>query len=785
EMPSRRVPADQRKRTEISCDRCKHRKQKCHKPPDAPSCRYCETHGFDCVTSQRPKARIYSSADAVTARINLLESLVKGLMPEADTSSLESMRALGSSLGIPLPAPDAAPPPPAASISTQPPADQPYEMPVLRDQQGQTQYIGPASSYLFQIKLRALFGGPGQNGQTPGQFFLFGRNPTEKAWVAEVSSFSREIMPSPSNVASSSTPASDGFSAGAGDVGAAGSPIDSIIASHVPDTLITAYFEHVHADFPVLHESSFREEYERHAQSPNLLASTADPTWICSLLCVLILARRSQGGLDVLSLEHGQEAEERWWRKVQALLPSVIFTSSISAVQALLLMGLHLHNNNHRDSCWTLTGAAARIAFAIGLHRDTIIGNNKKPMHNPVTRELRKRLWWTLYTFEMMQASSLDRPSAVDETLCTSGCPRESILGSGGGGGDACVLASSRLVVMLSQACRVVRGLTTGGSFCVRPLSPAASLLRDMDRWKDQLPSHLRLDAADALTPTGQRAIFLMHSLYHYILIVMSRNALLALAAKHAAAEAAPETAKPCETVLPPPHPASASRPSPVLSDICTGSAQETIRILLRLDAIGRFDPVSWWDMYYLYTAALVLVLSVICETKRFRGYEAAQRQSQWIAESLRLLDASSELASRQLKHPLIPGTMHRYAIVISDLNLMTLDFVAGRPPRSSLSAQNSIKQEPRSDAVMLVTSPAPTAMDQQAYLFSAGGDFEQGRPPIPDLAFGQDNMMGYNGLSLGFGFPDTVWAWQDGAQWNNAAGMLLGAEFGQQPPPL
>ncbi len=399
-MPSRRVPPDQRKRTEISCDRCKHRKQKCHKPPDKAACRYCETHGFECLTSQRPKTRIFTSVEGITQRIGMLETLVKGLVPEADTSSLDSMRALGTSLGIPLPPPSPGTRSPLAgdrpdggstgsglaseSQSSQA-GDQQDDMPVLRDQQGQTQYIGPASSFLFQIRIRALFGGPGQRGQSPETLWLFGRNPTEKAWMQEVSSYSSEVAPSPSNN-TTSTPASDVTG---------GTPIDSIIASPIPDALVTAFFDHVHPDFPVLHEASFREEYERHAQSPAHLAASADPTWICSLLCVLILARRA-AGLDILA-PHGLDAEERWWRKVQALLPSVLFTSSISAVQALLLMALHLHNNNHRDSCWTLTGAAVRIAFAIGLHRDTIIGNNKKPLHTPVTRELRKRLWWVLH----------------------------------------------------------------------------------------------------------------------------------------------------------------------------------------------------------------------------------------------------------------------------------------------------------------------------------------------------------------------------------------------------
>ncbi len=105
--------------------------------------------------------------------------------------------------------------------------------------------------------------------------------------------------------------------------------------------------------------------------------------------------------------------------------------------------------------------------------------------------------------------------------------------------------------------------------------------------------------------------------------------------------------------------------------------------MMLRVDMIRKFDPTSWLDMCYLYSSALVLVLAIICEVRRFHSFEAAQRQSQWIADSMRLLAAASELASKQLENPLVPGTMHRYAVVISDMHSMTNDFVMGHAPRT------------------------------------------------------------------------------------------------------
>lgn len=152
---SRRVPLDKRKRTETSCDKCKTRKQKCDRLMGQEQCRYCELHGIACTTTAPRKKRIYGSVEGLGSRITLLESLVKGLLPEADLSSTSEMQQLGKSLGIPLP-----------SVSED--AVQEVEKPMVKhdeeyiqllpDQQGQSQWIGPSSSFLFHLRMRRMIG---------------------------------------------------------------------------------------------------------------------------------------------------------------------------------------------------------------------------------------------------------------------------------------------------------------------------------------------------------------------------------------------------------------------------------------------------------------------------------------------------------------------------------------------------------------------------------------------------------------------------------------------------
>lgn len=709
------------------------------------------------MTTQLRKKRIYASVEGLGTRLSLLESLVKGLVPEADTSSIDAMRALGTSLGIPLPPPDESPLPLECEESVDQVArGQQDEIPVLRDQQGQTQYIGPASSYVLQIRIRSLFAG-GQP-QNQGQFFLFGSNPTEKAWMGEVTDLGREMSSgkSPMTNASVSSPAAVEKTALINASPA--SSMNDVIDGPVPDTLIAAFFDRIHADFPVLHEASFREEYERFCSNPALLTAEADPTWICSLLCVLILARRTTS-IDSSSLKLGQDAEDRWWRKVQALLPSVIFTSSVSAVQALLLAALHLNNTNHKDSSWTLTGTAVRIAIAIGLHREA-----KAPLHTPLARELRKRVWWTLYQFELMQAASLDRPSAIDDAACSAGNPRQAILDMGS---SDSMSYSNRLLVLLSQACRVVRTINNtsevGEEPFNGPLSPAAGLIRDLRRWKESLPRHLCLEAVNGQQPSSQRAILLLHVQYHHVLCVLSRNAMLGLASRRFSPEA--------PSAPPPPQSGVTT-----LSDVCAEAAQESVRILLQLESIGGFDHVTWWDFYFLYAAALVLVLNIICEAKQQSLNPTYQ--SRWLSTSRSLLAQCATFSARLQENPLVPGTTRRYAIVIEDLNEMSRNFSATDHHAETAPPPQSEPAGAPANPPMYSHPPGPPShiLPEMNTVMT---EPQQGLPGLY-MSQGPTGIQFTPDYPGNFGFPDASWGWREG-QWNDIASMLLSNEYGQQ----
>jgi hypothetical protein len=522
------------------------------------------------------------------------------------------MQALAKSLGIPLPAMDES----FGESEKAAKQEDEYALPLLPDQQSQVQYVGPASSFSFHLKLRKLIGN-----YSSLEFSMFGRNAAEEENAAEIlSSFKGE----------GKEPRERTLSGISSDYG--GSPSDAVreIDGPVLDTLIDAYFETIHPDFSILHESSFREGYESWLAS----TSSADPAWLCVLLCVLILARR------VAPISIPAEAERKWWGHVQSLLPTVFFTSNVDAIQALMLTALHLHSTSHRDACWNLTGTAVRISYAIGLHRDDI---KHTQTQTPLGRELRKQLWWTLYAFEQMQVSSYDRPSAMAHLVSSVGCPNERIVG--GHLPQDFMKWSQKIVILLGSACKALNPVGTKSTAMEdaynRPLSPAAGVLRDLIKWKEALPSHLRLEVTDSLAPSSQRQLLLLHAQFHYIVVLISRSALL----RRATVLSQNDTETLPEVLI-------------TVSETCLESGRSLGRIMRKLESIDKFNSLTWWDMFYTVTSALVLGLDIICRVK--------QTGSPSSSDSLRELAA---LAQRQRQNPRIPGSMDKWATVVIDVN--------------------------------------------------------------------------------------------------------------------
>jgi hypothetical protein len=102
------------------------------------------------------------------------------------------------------------------------------------------------------------------------------------------------------------------------------------------------------------------------------------------------------------------------------------------------------------------------------------------------------------------------------------------------------------------------------------------------------------------------------------------------------------------------------------MSDLCIGSGREACRLLIKLDSIGKFNAMTWWDVYYLYSSALVLVLSLICDVRESKTTPAT--------ETRLLLRQCTNLSRKYLATRCLPGTMHRWLNIVIELDSLASD---------------------------------------------------------------------------------------------------------------
>ncbi|RJE27141.1 fungal specific transcription factor [Aspergillus sclerotialis] len=99
------------------------------------------------------------------------------------------------------------------------------------------------------------------------------------------------------------------------------------------------------------------------------------------------------------------------------LLNSELESPSISTLQCHLFSVIYLCNASFQNMAHTTLALAVRTAHILGLHLEP-------PEDMPRTqRELRKRIWWTLYTVESKTCMKLGRPWSASDTISTCQLP--------------------------------------------------------------------------------------------------------------------------------------------------------------------------------------------------------------------------------------------------------------------------------------------------------------------------------------------------------------------------
>jgi len=159
-------------------------------------------------------------------------------------------------------------------------------------------------------------------------------------------------------------------------------------------TLVDAYFLHVHVLIPMVDEDHFRATFREMEKKP------PDPSWLALFNMVLAVG-------TIAACKSEENGHIRFYKYAKQLLGMDAFGSGrLEALQASILMGgYYLHYMNQPNEAHAITGAAFRMALAMGLHRE----QSEKAITSNV--EVRRKTWWTLFCMDTWASMTLGRPT--------------------------------------------------------------------------------------------------------------------------------------------------------------------------------------------------------------------------------------------------------------------------------------------------------------------------------------------------------------------------------------
>ncbi|KAF7187252.1 Regulatory protein GAL4 [Pseudocercospora fuligena] len=159
------------------------------------------------------------------------------------------------------------------------------------------------------------------------------------------------------------------------------------------DAAIDLYFSCYHLSYPIVHEPTFRAQYAQVIPRPN------GRSW--NALAYMI------GAVGLFTTAHGPISQDvdLFEAAKSNLSIASLETGNITLVQVLTLMSNYLQKRNKPNSGYNYLGLALHMAMGLGLHKEF------QNWHiAPLSMEIRRRVWWSLYVFFSGAMITFGRP---------------------------------------------------------------------------------------------------------------------------------------------------------------------------------------------------------------------------------------------------------------------------------------------------------------------------------------------------------------------------------------
>ncbi|KAF4452171.1 hypothetical protein F53441_4910 [Fusarium austroafricanum] len=156
--------------------------------------------------------------------------------------------------------------------------------------------------------------------------------------------------------------------------------------------LIRAYFDLINCGWPIVDEELFMWQYHGHDSN--------NPVCLTLLNAMLLVGAHALASHD----ETMSQLMTIFFKRAKALVECDSWHDRLVYIQVPLLMTWYSDAN-----AWYWIGMATRTAMALGLHRDA---SHSKML--PVHKHMFTRLWWVLFQFDTISATSAGRPQVIN-----------------------------------------------------------------------------------------------------------------------------------------------------------------------------------------------------------------------------------------------------------------------------------------------------------------------------------------------------------------------------------
>ncbi|KHN93799.1 uncharacterized protein MAM_08326 [Metarhizium album ARSEF 1941] len=189
------------------------------------------------------------------------------------------------------------------------------------------------------------------------------------------------------------------------------------------DALVQNFLTHVNLHFYIIYPPSFLEDYRAWWS----LRSENRPLgmqWTCLLLMVCACsAQHADAQLErKLEVDLGQSTQklaEKYHnagRELHGAIP--VGNNHLLNVQSLLHSCYWYRSEARFVECWHVLSALIREAQELGIHKETVSGHMSE-----FDREMRRRIWCILNTWDWQTSALLSRPVLIDRTDIDVGLP--------------------------------------------------------------------------------------------------------------------------------------------------------------------------------------------------------------------------------------------------------------------------------------------------------------------------------------------------------------------------